>query len=339
MLAAGAMEDTDGIVASSRRPVYIQRVNAAIDYVESHLADELTLDELAAVAHFSPFHFHRVFTALVGETPARFVNRIRIEKAATMLVQRPQLTVTQIGVQCGIANPSSFARLFRETFGMSATEWRNGGYQTYQRMPGASYRDLIGNLGVLDAGYGIAGLQFDEATGAPIWDIRCGDLGSARVVLEEIPHMEVGYVRYTGPYQGLGEVFTDLFERLMMWAQPRQLIAPGGWILSVYHDNPSVTEDDKLRVSACVPLPPDQDVSGDVGRMQIGGGVYAVGRFELGEKDYGKAWFSLAGGWLPDSGYEPDDRYPFERFMVGRSATSAGKEVVDICLPVRPFQS
>ena len=333
-----AHTDDPRIAASSRRPLYIQRVNAAIDYAEQHLADELTLERLAAVAHFSPFHFHRIFTTLVGETPARFINRIRIEKAATLLVQRPHLTITQIGSRCGLPNPSSFARLFRETFGMSATEWRRGGYQTYERAPGGSYRDLVGNLGVLDAGFGIADVQYDERTSAPVWQIRCGDLGTAQVVLEDIPTMDVGYVRYTGPYQGLGEVFSDLFTRLMRWAQPRQLVGPDTWILSVYHDNPSITADEKLRVSACVPLPADLDVSGDVGRMQVGGGVYAVGRFELGEKDYGTAWFSLAGGWLPDSGYEPDDRYPFERFIVGRSAASADRHVADICLPVRPLQ-
>jgi AraC family transcriptional regulator len=72
--------------------------------------------------------------------------------------------------------------------------------------------------------------------------------------------------------------------------------------------------------------------------MHLGGGPCAVARFELGSQDYGKAWFALAGGWLPDSGYEPDDRLPFERYPVGVTTTSDKSEVVDIYLPVRPLR-
>ena len=323
---------------AANRPIYIERVNAVVDYIETHLNENLTLERLAEVAHFSPFHFHRVFRALVGETVSRFINRIRIERVATLLVQQPQRSITEIGVDSGFSNPSSLARAFREAFGMSATEWRRGGYQTYERKPGESYRDLMGNLGLRE-GFGIIDSQVDPASGAAVWRIGCGELATATVTIEEIPDLEVAYVRHTGRYQGMGEVFAEMFNRLMMWAQPRGLVGPDAWILAVYHDNPSITEDDRLRVSACLGIPPGTPTSGDVGRMHIAGGTYAIGHFELSEQDYAQAWFALAGGWLPDSGYEPDDRYPFERFFVGRPATSPDKEVVDICLPVRPLRS
>lgn len=92
-------------------------------------------------------------------------------------------------------------------------------------------------------------------------------------------------------------------------------------------------------MSACLNVPSETEPSGQIGRMQIDGGTYAVGHFELGEMDYPQAWFALAGGWLPDGGYEPDDRYPFERFYVARPATSPEREVVDIWLPVRPLRA
>jgi len=320
------------------RPIYIERVNAVVDYIETHLGDDLTLEKLAEVAHFSPFHFHRVFRALVGEPLGQFINRIRIERAATLLVQQPQRAITDVGVDSGFANPSSFARAFRDSFGMSATEWRNGGYQTYEREPGASYRDVIGNLGVHE-GYGIVDSRVDAATGSVMWEIGCGELANATVTIETVPDLELAYVRHTGRYQGMGEVFTNIFTRLMTWAQPRGLVGPDAWILAVYHDNPSITEDDKLRVSACLRVPPETPTSGDVGRMQVAGGTYAAGHFELAEADYAQAWFALAGGWLPDSGYEPDDGYPFERFVVDREATSPGKAAVDIYLPVRPLRT
>ncbi len=327
-----------GVEASSARPLYVERVNAVVDFIEQHLAEELTLERLAAVAHFSPYHFHRVFSVLVGETLNRFISRVRYERAATLLVQQPRRRVTDIAIDCGIPNPSSFARSFREMFGMSATAWRAGGYGDHERQSTASVRDLLGNVGVIGDDYGIAATGWDADRGRTVWDIKCGDLGSSQVEVVDVPSREVAYVRRTGRYQGLGEVFADIFDRLMTWAGPRQLVTDDSWVVAVYHDNPSITDDDKLRVSACIDVPEDTPADGEVGRMRLPGGPCAVARFELGERDYAKAWFAVAGGWLPDSGYEPDDRLPFERYPIGMSTTSADTEVVDICIPVRPLR-
>ncbi len=72
--------------------------------------------------------------------------------------------------------------------------------------------------------------------------------------------------------------------------------------------------------------------------MAIPAGPVAVGRFELGVTDYPEAWYAMAGGWMPEGGYEPDDRLPFERFIVGRAAQRPDAEVVDIGMPVRPLR-
>ncbi len=63
---------------------YVQRVNLAIDHIVGHLHEPLRLRDLCEVALLSPFHFHRVFQALVGSTPADFVKRLRLEKALTV---------------------------------------------------------------------------------------------------------------------------------------------------------------------------------------------------------------------------------------------------------------
>jgi AraC family transcriptional regulator len=323
---------------TGNRPVYIERVNAVIDYIEAHLTDDLTLAGLADVAHFSPYHFHRVFSMLVGETLSRFISRLRVERAATLLVQHPDRSVTTVGTDCGFTNPSSFARAFKEAFGMSATEWRNGGYLDYQREPGESIRDVIGNVGSANADYGIADAALDPVSGAIVWQVRAGSLGRTTVTIEEVPGLHVAYVRHTGRYQGLGEVFADLFTRLMTWAQPRGLVHAESRLLALYHDNPSITEDDRLRVSVGIIVPPETETFGEVGQMEVDGGTYAIGHFELGEQDYREAWYTLAGGWLPDSGYEPDDRLPYERYFFGRRAGDPNRQIVDICLPVRPLR-
>jgi len=324
--------------AAASRPVYTERVNAVIDYIETHLADELTIEKLAEVAHFSPFHFHRVFSVMTGETPGQFIGRLRLELAASRLVGRPDRPVTAIALDCGFSSPSSFSRAFRESYGMTPTAWRRGGHVGYQRQsqdPG----DDPSPGSLADRGpFGITASRLSVQTGRTVWDVAAGSLGPATVEVEQLAPTEIAYLRYTGRYQGLAEVFTDLFTRLMTWAEPRGFVEPGMPVFSVYHDDPGLTDDDRLRVSACLRVPPDTPPEGEVGRMTIPGGACAVGHFELGVTDYPEAWFAVAGGWLPESGYEPDDRLPFERFFVGRRARKPDAEPVDICIPVRPLR-
>ncbi len=67
------------------RAEYTARINRVIDYVEANIDKDLSLDELAEVAHFSPFHFHRIFSAMVGETLNGF---IRLSRASAGLEVR-----------------------------------------------------------------------------------------------------------------------------------------------------------------------------------------------------------------------------------------------------------
>ena len=326
-------------MTTQHRPVYVERVNAAIDYIEGHLGEELTLEEIAAVAHFSPFHFHRVFSLLVGETLSRFVQRLRLERAATLLVQQPTRRVTDIATECGMSNPSSFARAFREYFGTTPTEWRERGHAQYEASGHGSVRDLVSGIASRREGFGIRGVRPAAHLRTMRWDISCGELEPTSVEIVEVPHLEVAYTRYIGPYQGDAGVFEDLFGRLMTWAGAHGHVNEDSWIMAIYHDNPGITDDARLRVSACVDVPEGTIAEGEVGRMSLPGGACAVARFELGPADYATAWFALAAGWLPDSGYEPDDRLPFERYPMVEPTTSDGTGIVDIHLPVRPLRT
>ena len=109
------------------RAEYLGRIHRVTDHIERHLAERLTLEELARVACFSPFHFHRVFTACVGETLYQFILRLRLERAANQFLQNPGKSVTAIALDCGFGSSAAFARAFRAGFGASASAWRAGG--------------------------------------------------------------------------------------------------------------------------------------------------------------------------------------------------------------------
>src|SRR5262245_9348867 len=97
---------------------YIERVNLAIDHIVGHLDGPLRLRDLARVAMLSPFHFHRVFQALLGATPADFVQRLRLEKALGMLSHPRPPSLTAIALACGFSSSSDFSRCFKRRFGI-----------------------------------------------------------------------------------------------------------------------------------------------------------------------------------------------------------------------------
>ena len=91
----GGMATTLGETGTARRAEYVARINRVIDYIARHLDEPLSLAALAKVACFSPHHFHRVFGAMTGETLNGFVQRVRTEKAASMLISHPARSVTE----------------------------------------------------------------------------------------------------------------------------------------------------------------------------------------------------------------------------------------------------
>ena len=107
------MSDLAKEVSSASTADYVNRINRAIDHVIRNLAESLKLEDVARVACFSPFHFHRIFRSLVGETLAQFVKRVRLERALYLLSHREGSTLTEIALACGFSSSSDFSRSFR----------------------------------------------------------------------------------------------------------------------------------------------------------------------------------------------------------------------------------
>jgi AraC family transcriptional regulator len=127
----------------------------------------------------------------------------------------------------------------------------------------------------------------------------------------QLPEMHVAYVRHIGPYKGDPQLFERLWGQLLRWAGPRALVGPRSQLLCIYHDSPDITEPEKLRLSVCLTVPPETQVEGEVGKMALPGGPYLQARCELADDQYQAAWDYVYGRWLPESGYQPDDRPAF----------------------------
>ena len=93
---------------------YIARINRTFDYIEANLAKPFTLQELASVASFSKFHYNRIFYGVVGETPFQFITRVRLERAATLLLSPGFDTVTDVAFKVGFVVASEQGYKFRD---------------------------------------------------------------------------------------------------------------------------------------------------------------------------------------------------------------------------------
>lgn len=316
---------------------YVSRINKVIDYIDLHLGTDLSLEELADVAQFSKYHFHRIFFALMQETLFQYIQRLRLEKAASCLVFNPGQSITAIALDCGFSSQSAFARAFKAHYTMSASEWR--------KRPGANSNlgTTGSNLSQMDRNSrkdssSSSGYDHDIITNEMRRMIMSTIEG--KVEIKTLPAATVAYVRYVGAYQGNAELFAGLFNKLFTWAGARDLLRfPETQTMVIYHDDPDITDDDRLRMSVCLTVPSDTPVDGEIGKMQLPGGKYALVRFSLNSSQYGEAWNWVYGSWLPQSGYQPDDRPCFELYPQEGSESSDcdAPTVVDICVPIKPL--
>jgi AraC family transcriptional regulator len=306
-------------VGDAGRLEYDKRVNRVIDHVRRHLAEPLTLAELARVAAFSPFHFDRVFKAVTGETLFGFIQRVRLERAAAALLAHRGASVLEVALDHGFASAATFARAFRARFGMSATTWRTGGAVRWRRRLERKPRKHLRNAG--------------KARGR-VRRHREREEVAMTVRVQQHPTYHVAYMRYVGPFGPRG--IPELWQRLMRWVEAHGLDKSDR--LGIAYDDPAITPPDKSRYDACVVVPRDFPVDRLVERMDVPGGAYAVASFAGTAHQIVEAWQSVFASWLPASGYQPDDRPCYELYR-GDAGVEGKKGAFrcELCLPVRPL--
>ncbi len=316
-------------ISEKSRREYIARINMVMDYIEEHFSEILSLDLISRIALFSPFHFHRFFTLITGETPASFIQRIRIEKAAQKLKVEDDKPISEIAFSCGFTSISHFSRTFRKYFGMTAKEFRNTGKAVFTKdgLQFSKNGQLISKIN-----------QHNQEIRMQFYSDNLNQFNHSnyiimdtKIEIREMPEFNVVYCRHTGQFNQIGKVF----EKLMKWAGPRGLLNfPQTKTITVYHDDPSITDMEKVRQSACITIEKDVKVDGEIGKMKIKGGKYCVGRFEIDETGFEKAWNTMC-LWFADNGFQPGEGNPYELYYNSTEDDAKRKFVLDICIPVK----
>ncbi len=292
----------------ARGEEYRSRIQRSLDYARAHLEENPSLAELAGAAAFSPYHFHRIFAAFVGETPAEHIRRLKIEKATSELLMRPEAPVTEIALSCGFATPSAFSRDFRARFGVTPR----------------AYRERRGDLKIHRAATNRATRRGTGLGAAARSDFR----------YETLPAMRLACCSHVGPYgPGIGRAWGAL----MRWAGSRGLLGPGARIFGVSWDNPEVTEGRKLRYDACLEVPPGTEGAGAVFIRDLSPYRCIVLPYRGPERGLSEAYARLYYRLLPESSCEPEDFPAFERYLAPPRGLLVRRFDLEIYLPVKPL--
>lgn len=155
-----------------------------------------------------------------------------------------------------------------------------------------------------------------------------------QAIIEELPLMEVAYVRHVGSYL---ETFRA-WAKLGMWAAEHRLFPPEQSFIGISLDDPAVTEEEACRYDACVTIPNTlsrTDAPPEIQFQTLPGGLYAKFYFYDTTDKLALLYQSIFGNWLPDSEYDPDDRYCLEFSMNDPAQDPEGKAKVDLYIPIK----
>lgn len=293
------------------RSFYLLATQRVIAHLTSHLDESADLRALAQLAGLSPFHFHRLFRGMVGETPLELLRRLRMERAAVML-RTTDHGVTSIAFAAGYETHEAFTRAFRACFGESPSAFR--------RNPRA--RSML---------TAPSGLHYHALDIASAFTPRDTGGHTMQVDIEQLPALRLATVPHIGPYNQIGAAF----ERLGDIAGRAGLFAnPGAMMIAAYQHDPDATPVDELRSDAGISMPDDAQIPAGLEELRIDGGRYAkythVGRFDL----LGDVWSRFMGEAIPASGLRVADGPALEIYRSDMRTTPPDQMRTDLLVPL-----
>lgn len=286
---------------------YLARFRAVLVHIDAHLEDALDVDGLAEVATFSKYHFHRQFTLLFGMNVGRYVQLLRLKRAAHQLAYRDAARITDIALVCGYEAPEAFARAFRKQTEQSPTDFR----------------------------------------ATPQWGTWAADLQALRALRSEHmpaqpqPHsveiverntVPVAAIEHRGDPARLGETIRTF----IAWRRAHRLPPSVSAAYNIVYNNPDDVPPDAFRMDICAAT---RDViapnAAGVVPKTLAGGRYAVLRHTGSDDTLDQSVAYLYAEWLPASGQELRDAPLLFQRVRFYPDVPEHEAVTDVLLPLK----
>ena len=294
-------------------------MRGAVARVVASLDQALDLERLARAAALSPFHFHRIFRGMVGETPLELHRRLRMERAAHALLD-DAASVTTIALDAGYDSHEAFTRAFRSFYGCSPSEFRQDGALQRAGCERPPQIEIAAR----------SSIHFDpRATTDTVIRFMEGAT-NMDVEIKQMPAMRVAATRHVGPYNRISEAFARLGEL----AGRAGLIAGKPTMIALYYDDPEVTPEAELESDAAIVVSEKAELPTGLHEHRLPAGRYAC-TVHLGSyEQLGDSWSRFMGQWLPESGERMGEGTSFEIYVNDPSEVPTAQLRTELYLPL-----
>lgn len=289
---------------------YEDKIINALKYIQEHLGENLVWNDVSKKCGISEYHFHRIFSTYMGETPGDFIKRKRLEKAALNLAYcLGERSISDIAFLCGYSSQANLSKAFKIYFGVTpgdvikGIESKNSKIGKIKSKYGKDFnvKDLYPNPELMKANKE----QYKEA----LMNATMRDLEKRTVIYLQ---SENGYLK-----EAIHKTWDKLIEKAMYLPMQREQFEMFG----LGHDNPQVTPEEKCRYDACVLLEEGIKTGKDYNTQAFPAGKYACFYFKGESTNLAQLYLEIYKNWFPKSGYEPGD-FPLIEKYINVSKTS-----------------
>ena len=287
------------------RAEYNRRISLAIEFIAENIDQKINLGDIAQASHFSPFHFHRIFHAIVGESVNDYVSRKKMERSARILICKPELSITEVAEMGGFSSNANFSKLFKLYFGISPSQLKD---------PTSRNNSKIGKI------YSKYGKVFDAqnlysqlVTHSAVFDSDKLEAMLMNVKVEELEEKQIAYLTAPGGYD-LEAIF-ETWDKLAYWAQAQGIDNHENKRFAICHDNPMITPIEKCRYDASIEIDNRVDVNSPYSKSVIPSGKYAIAYYKGDGDKVSNFYMELYSNWLTNSGFEPDNFPPVAHYL------------------------
>jgi AraC family transcriptional regulator len=255
---------------------YEQRIQQVLLYIESHLDENLTTEELSQVACLSPFHFHRIFTTFVGLSLGKYIQYLKLRRAGYQLAWGNEISVVQIALEAGFNSHEAFSRAFKKLCGLTPSQFR--------KQP---------NWDSLQ-------IQFPTFRSSP----------AIAVTIKNIAETPLAAVQHQGP---LPDLYYS-FDKLINWARENQYQIKGGNLFGICYDDPESVPPADFRFDLCIKVTNQKADYQSLVAEKIPAGRYAIFRHFGSHQNIGQSINAVFANWFPISGEEISDESLFFQY-------------------------
>lgn len=295
--------------------LYKKRINKAVDFINANLDRSISLEELASVCFFSPYHFHRIFMAVTGESVFDCNNRLRLEKVAKLL-KFSNNSVADISYQCGFSSPATLSRSFKHYFGITPSAYRN-----FKEIENSKIRKELFQVNAYHC-------PMNEDEFAKDFPVK----------IEEFPQRRIAFVRVLNSFEE--GVVLGVFADLIKWAKSVNLFQ-SETIFGMSKDDPNVTPKEKYTYEVCITIPDDfkMDTEAHLETKVLPKCKYAVTTVSGDFNKVATAINYLFNHWLINSSYEPEHLPGLEIFKDNEHVLNWDHFNLDLCIPIKEIKT